>query len=297
MTGVPMTIEDILKNTSSAPVRKKAVIPGVRGEELFRFLKAAQHLADFILIGDGNAIKKELHSHGLSETKVISEPAENEACERAGRILAGGDADILIKGVVQTSSFTRILLNKKWGFTPAGSLLSHLSLFNLKSYRKPLFLTDAAINIDPDVDAKEKILRNALDAVKRLGIAHPKAALIAPVEKVSDKIQSTKDAAELKIRYAEASGAVVDGPFGLDAALSLKAAETKGIKSDVCGNPDLLLMPGLDAGNVLYKAFTLIGGAEPAGVVLGASIPAVLTSRSDSVESKLLSLSLALRLA
>ncbi|MFP4382725.1 MAG: phosphate acyltransferase [Spirochaetia bacterium] len=292
-----MNLHDFLKERSPTENRKRVVIPGVRGEEIFRFLIAAEALADFILVGSTEEIQRGLGQREDAGFEVISAEDDEDACRIAGNELAAGNADLLMKGLIQTSSFTRILLNKERGFTKHGSLLSHLSLFSLPAYHKPLFLTDAAINIAPGEEEKARILGNALEGLKKLGINQPKAALIAPVEKVSEKIPSTVHAACLKKRFAGRDDVLVDGPFGLDAALSRDAAAVKGISGPVCGDPDLLLMPGLDAGNVLYKAFSLIGDADPAGVVLGASVPAVLTSRSDSVESKLLSLALALRLS
>jgi phosphate butyryltransferase len=292
-----MNLHDFLAEHSPSGIRKRAVIPGARGEEVFRFILAAESLADFILIGNPDEIEQGIGKPDNLRYKIIPADDDEDGCRKAGTELAEGNGDLLVKGLVQTSSFTRILLNKEWGFTEHGALLSHLSLFSLPKYHKPLFLTDAAINIAPGEEEKERILSNALDALKKLGINRPKAALAAPVEKVSEKIPSTLHAAGLKNRFAHRDDVLVDGPFGLDAALSGEAAAVKGITGPVCGDPDLLLMSGLEAGNVLYKAFTLIGSADPAGVVLGASIPAVLTSRSDSVESKLLSFALALRLS
>jgi len=242
---------------------------------------------------------------------------ENAVCLLAARICSEGTAGVLMKGLVSTASFTRAVLNKEIGLTPEGNLLSHVGLFSDPRYSEnkegftgngssvmteqpEIFLvTDAAINIQPDLETKKKIIANAVKTARSIGIEKPNIALLAPVEKINSKIQSTLDAAELAqwVNSGVLGNAAAEGPFALDVAASAEAAEIKGIKGSVPGHTDIYVVPDLDAGNILYKALKIFAGADAAGILAGADVPVVLTSRSDSENVKKASLGFALAAA
>ena len=180
-----------------------------------------------------------------------------------------------------------------------GSLVSHIAVFEVPTYHKPLFITDAALNITPSVAAKKCILKNAVNYAVSLGIEHPKVACVAAVEKVNPMMISTTDADALKQAAiaGEFGSAIVDGPYGLDVAISKEAAETKGVKGPVAGDADILLMPDLDAANVLYKSLSNFTDCLIGCSIAGAKVPIVLTSRADTEETRLLSLALAVRMS
>ena len=258
-------------------------------------------IASFLLIGDRDRILALAEAAGgsLEGASFRAEHDEGAACQLAADLVAAGDAQILMKGLVQTSSFSRAFLQRDRGLVPKGGLVSHVALFEVPSYHKPLIVTDAALNIAPSLEEKKIILRNAIDFATALGIETPKAACIAAVEKVNPKIKSTTDAQALveAFRQGEFSPAIVDGPFGLDVAIHRESAETKGVDSPVAGDPDILLLPALDAANVLYKTLTKFMNCRVASSIAGAKAPIILTSRADTEETKLLSIGLAARMA
>jgi len=254
----------------------------------------AEGLAHFILIGNKENIAEKAGRLELSldHCEIIACDDDSEASDLAASLAGNKKIDAVMKGQVQTSVFTKALLKKEYGLIPSGGLVSHFGLFELPGLPHPVGLTDAALTITPTLDQKIRILENALDVLHNLGIAEVKTACIAPVEKVNPKIQSTIDAAALSKRNWE--GALVEGPVGLDVALSLDAALIKKIESRVSGRPDLLLFPDLNSANAVYKAFSFIPESKNAGILAGLNIPVILTSRSDPEETRYLSLKLAL---
>lgn len=285
--------------------RRIVAVPQANDTEVLGCIgRAIGRIAEFVLIGEEVAIRAAARVCGVSLDGARFVPAlgEEEACAVAVGLVRGGEAQILMKGQVQTSTFTRAILSRERGLLGAGRLLSHVTLASVPGYPKPLVFTDAAINIDPTVEQKVEILRNALEVTCALGIARPKVACVAPVEKVSPKIASTVAASELCRLEAQSGGTLfgavdIQGPLGLDLAVSPEAARIKGVAGPVAGQADVLLMPGLDAANVLYKTLTRFSGAVMASVLAGASAPVVLTSRADTEETKYLSLGLALKLS
>ncbi len=257
----------------------------------------------FYLVGDSESIRRtaEANEVDLGAAIIVDSGNSDEVsiCRTAAGLCAEGTAGVLMKGFVGTAAFTRAILDRSAGLTDEGALLSHTGLFSDPRNRQLFLLCDAAINIDPDIETKKKILANAIYVARSLGIETPRIALLAPVEKVSPKIKSTFESAELKIWLN--SGALgnveADGPFALDVAASVEAAKIKGICSPVAGRVDIYLAPNLDAGNILYKALTVFARAKSAGILAGARVPVVLTSRADSEEVKIASLGLALRVA
>ncbi len=258
---------------------------------------------DFSLVGNKDRVLQIAEEHGLDFGDAVlvdsQDSDEAEICRIAAGLCAEGKAGVLMKGLVGTASFTRAILDKEIGLTEKGSLLSHIGFFAGIGNRKAFLITDAAINIIPDVEAKKRILSNVIGAARALGIREPKIALLAPVEKISPKIQSTVDAAELKtwLNSGALGTVVADGPFALDVAASREAAAIKGLNSPVAGDADIYFLPNLDAGNVLYKSLTVFSGVSSAGILSGAKVPVVLTSRSDTEEVKIASLGLALQIA
>lgn len=296
-----MKLNDFLV-VDPAQQSKKVVVPMANDPDVICCIAKAMEMgiADFILIGDEAKIKAVAAESGVdvSAAEFVAESDEIAACQAAARFVSEGRAQIMMKGLVSTSNFSRAFLNKEYALVPEGRLISHVALFEIPTYHKPLIVTDAALNIAPDVDAKAKIILNTVEFAQKIGIERPKVACIAAVEKVNPKIQSTVEANELKQMGANGDfgNCIVDGPLALDVAVSKKCADTKGLKSEVAGDPDILIMPALDAANVLYKTLTQLCNASLASVITGVKAPIVLTSRADSEQTKLLSLALAAKI-
>ncbi len=248
-----------------------------------------------ILVGDEKKIKQiaEEHNFDLTGIEIIDETNNRKAIEVAVRLVSEKKAEILMKGNVGTADLLRGVLNKEWGLRK-GSILSHLSIFEIPTYHKLLALTDVAMNIAPDLQAKVGILKNAVEYMNNIGMKNPKVAVVGAVETVNESMPATIDAAILAkmSQRKQIKGCIVDGPFAFDNAVSKESAAHKGIEGEVAGDADLLLMPTIEAGNVLYKALGFTG-SNLAAVILGASAPIVLTSRADSEEAKLNSIVLA----
>lgn len=311
--------ESVERRDESAPTRraarvKRIAIPMPNSPEIVRSVVRAcrNDGVHFVLIGDRDAFVRVLTSASLPEpapesVAYLAASDAPSACRTACDLAASGEVDVVMKGLVQTSEFMHAVLDRARGLVPDGSLLSHVALLDIPGYRKLLCLTDAAVNIAPDVDGKEQILRNALGVARAIGLAEranagrprgesgrhhePKevalrVACLGPVETVSPKIASTVDAEELVARFRNQTDCIVAGPLALDAALSPEAARIKGIPGPVAGDADVVLAPNIDAGNAVYKALTCFAGATVAGVVAGARVPVVLTSRADSERSK-----------
>jgi phosphate butyryltransferase len=217
-----------------------------------------------------------------------------EATFKAVELVSSGRADILMKGMVDTSVVLSAVLDKAIGLRTEKTL-SHVAVLFVDTYHKMLMVTDAAINIEPDLAKKKEILENAVGFAHSLGISNPKCAVICVKETVSQALKHTVDAGHLvdMNESGEIKGCIVGGPFALDNAISKEAAEHKGIAHVVAGDADILLMPQIEAGNVLYKSLTFLAKADSAGLVLGAKAPIVLTSRADNVVAKLNSIALA----
>ncbi|MFO7617718.1 MAG: bifunctional enoyl-CoA hydratase/phosphate acetyltransferase [Bacteroidales bacterium] len=256
----------------------------------------AEGLIQPILVGHKEEIRKLAANNQLniSEFEIIDESDANRAVGRSVALIREGGADILMKGSCGTAQLLKGVLNKEAGLRK-GELLSHFALFEIPAYHKLLGITDVAINIAPTLQDKAAILRNAVEFLQALGYEQPKVAVIASVETVNEQMPATVDAALLTgmNRRNQITGCLVDGPLAFDNAISLESARHKHIGGEVAGDADLLLMPGIDAGNVLYKSLTFFGGAKVASIILGASAPVVLTSRSDSEDSKMNSILMA----
>ena len=252
-------------------------------------------IADFILVGDEEKIKdcaKELKID-CSKFEIIHEVDEELACTIAVLQVRYGRATALMKGLVEPSVMMKAVLNRERGIRTE-SKLTHLSAFEVCTYHKLLFVTDAAISVAPDLKEKREIIQNAVNAVNNLGIPCPKVALLAAVEKVNQNMPVTSEYKELveMAKDGEITGCILDGPLALDNAISYESAEMKGITSEVAGDADILVCPDIEAGNILYKSLVFLASAKNGGVVLGAKRPIILTSSADSSESRLISTAL-----
>jgi phosphate butyryltransferase len=292
------TIDEIIEAAKSSGRRRIAVAAAAETSALEAACDAWKAgLAEPILVGEGEAIDRVAAEAGLdvSAFRRVEEKDPKRAAARAVELVRLGEADVLMKGLVDTSVILKAAFNKETGIN-SGRLASHVAVFESPHYHKLFIVTDAAINIAPDIPAKLDIIANAVQAARALGIELPKVALLAAVEKVNyEKMPCTAEAAIITQmnRRGQVKGCIVDGPLALDNAVSAESARVKGIKSEVAGDADILLVPAIEAGNVLYKSLVDLGGARAAGIVMGAAKPIVLTSRADSAETKLASIAFA----
>ncbi len=249
-----------------------------------------------ILVGDKEEIQKIADENGfeIAGVRIVHEPDTRMAVEIAVRMVRSNQADILMKGRVGTSLLLKGVLNKEWGLR-SGALLSHFALFEVEAYHKLIAVTDVAMNIAPNLQDKISIVNNSVACLNRLGVEMPKVAVLGAVEMVSENMQATLDAALLSKmnQRDQIKNCIIDGPLAFDNAISLESARHKCIRSEVAGDTDLLVMPDIEVGNVLYKTLVFFAHAGVAGVILGAAAPIVLTSRSDSDQAKYYSILLA----
>jgi phosphate acetyltransferase len=230
----------------------------------------------------------------LGEVQILDVPHSHAAAERSVTLGREAKVEALMKGALHTDELMAAIVDKDGGLRTERRM-SHVFALDVPHYAKPLFITDAAVNIAPDLDTKRDIIQNAIDLLHALGIQSPKVAILSAVETVNSKIPSTIDAAAL-CKMAERQqilGGILDGPLAFDNAISSEAARTKGICSQVAGHVDILVVPDLEAGNMLVKQLIYLAGAEAAGIVLGTRIPIILTSRADGDVARLASCALA----
>ena len=256
----------------------------------------AEDVADAILFGDQEATARAADAAGvdLSSSQLIDISDRDEAARESVRWVARGDADIAMKGRIHSDDFLRAVLQRQEGLRTKKHL-SHCFLLEVPHLKKMLIVTDGAMNIAPNFEHKAQIARNAISLGRLLGIEVPKVAVLAAVELVNPKMSATQDAAILALMSSRGQfeHGIVEGPFALDNAISPKAAAVKGIDNPVAGQADILLVPDVEAGNILTKSFVYLAQGTVAGVVVGAAAPVVLTSRADSADSKFLSIATA----
>lgn len=257
-------------------------------------------IAEAILVGNKSEIEAIASRQNIDLKHYQIEDIQDlaEASLRAVELVSGGKAHLVMKGLVDTAIILKAVLNKEVGLR-TGNALSHVAVFDVPNFPRLLFVTDAAMNIAPDVETKRMIIENSLDVARALDIELPNVGVICAKEKVNDKMPATLDAAELVRMNQEGiiKGCKVGGPFALDNAVSEEAARIKGIKDPMGGKVDILMCPTIEAGNVLYKALTFLAGARSAGIIVGAKAPVVLTSRADDDDSKLNSIALGVLMA
>lgn len=250
-----------------------------------------------VLVGNQPDIERIADEVGLSLSGaevVHTDKGAAVAAQIAVSLVKENKADILMKGHVSSGPLLKAVLDKEKGLRKGGTL-THVAFFESPYYHKLLCVTDAAMNVAPEFEDKVHLVNNAVEAFHKLGISNPKVAVVGAVETVNPKMEATVHAAMLKAmnQRNQIKGCLVDGPFAIDNAVSKEAAEHKGITSDVAGDCDIVVTPDIEAGNIMYKTLNFLGGSSSAAVIMGAQVPVVLTSRSDTDRSKMLSIALA----
>jgi len=249
-----------------------------------------------ILVGPAAKIAEVAKAGGISvgEVQIVDVPDSRAAAAKAVELVRLGQAELLMKGSLHSDEILGAVIAKETGLR-TGRRLSHVFIMDVPTYHKVLVVTDGAINIAPTLEDKVDICQNAIDLVRSFGIDRPKVAILAAVETVNSKMQATLDAAALckMAERGQIRGGLLDGPLAFDNAISREAAKTKGITSEVAGDPDILLAPDLEAGNMVAKQLSFLANADSAGLVLGAKVPVILTSRADSLRSRIASCAVA----
>ena len=271
-------------------------------EEVLLAVKSAveEELIVPILVGNRDEILKIADDIrlNLDGVEIINELDKVEASRLATKLVHDKKAHILMKGLVDTSIIMKQVLDKDIGLRRE-NVISHVAVFQVEAYHKVLLVTDAAMIVAPDLGQKKEIIQNAVSLARSIGIEMPKVAVLAAKEKVNPKMEATVHAKELADMYrrGEIKNCIVDGPFALDNAVSKESARIKGIESQVAGDADILVVPDIEAGNVLYKALAFLANAKTAGLIVGTKAPIVLTSRADNDEAKLNSIALGVLLS
>ena len=255
-------------------------------------------IVDVTLVGDQTMIAEVCQKEGIdvSKFKIVHNPVELKAVAQAVQMVKDGEGDFLMKGLCSTDKFLRAILNKETGLLPPKGTLTHCAVFEIPTYHKLLFIGDVAVIPAPDLKQKQVIMEFLVKTAKAVGVEVPKVAIIAATEQVLQSQPATLEAA-LLARMADRGqikGCVADGPLALDVALDLESAQIKGVVSPVAGDADCLLFPNIESGNVFYKANSkLVLGTRQAGILVGAKVPCVLSSRADSTDTKLNSIAVA----
>ena len=290
--------EALLERCRSYEAVPTAVVHPCEQSALAGALEAAEKgLIKPILVGPKAKIVEVAERAGLTlgKTEIIDVPHSHAAAAKAVELVREGRAELLMKGSLHTDELLAAVVSREGGLR-TGRRISHVFIMDVPTYHKVLVITDAAINIAPTLEDKVDICQNAIDIAVTMDVPRPKVAILAAVETVNSKMPATIDAACL-CKMAERGqiiGGEIDGPLAFDNAISREAAKTKGITSAVAGDPDILLAPDLEAGNILAKQLTFLSGADSAGLVLGARVPVILTSRADSVRSRIASCGVAM---
>lgn len=277
---------------------KKVSVSNAQDEPVLQAVKAAkeQNIATAILVGDEAKIRKIAASidMDLTDFGIINEPDTEAAALKAVELVHNGKADILLKGLLETKTFLKSVLNKEVGLR-TGKMLSHVCVFEIEGINRLLFFTDVAFNTYPTLADKVNIINNAVEVAHACGIECPKVAPLCAVETVNPKMQPTVDADNLTKMYegGDFKGCQIYGPLSMDLAIDPEAAVHKGVTNPVAGHADILLFPNIDAGNITYKILVRTAKVKIGNVLVGTSAPVVLTSRSDDFQTKLNSIALA----
>lgn len=296
---MPITqLDQILEAVKSKPKKRLVAAWAVDAHTIEAVNEAREKgIIDATLVGDQAQILKALADLKLDagNFEIIHEATDTGAGAKAVELIRSGHGQILMKGLLSTDKYMRAILNKEKGLMPAGAVLSHVTVIENANYPKLIICGDVAVLPYPDLKQKVAITNYVIQVGQTLGIAKPKVALIAATEQVSEGIEATVHASVISkmADRGQIKGAFVDGPMALDVAIDKESAETKGVKGEVPGDADCLVFPNIDAGNVFYKTNTKLAGCELAAMVVGASVPCVLSSRGDSARTKLYSIALA----
>ncbi len=291
------SLNDIVESAKKKETRRLAVAAAADRPVLEAVKNAYEEgIIIPVLVGNKAEIEKICKEINFDLTGIEIHEENNPAISsvKAVALIKEGKADILMKGLVSTAPLLKAILDKEKGLTK-GSTLSHFALIESPYYHKLVGVTDAAMNIAPELNEKVHIINNSVEVFHRLGIKEPKVAIVGPLEVVNPKIESTTHAALLSVmnKRNQIKGCIIDGPFAIDNAVSKEAAEHKGLVSDVAGDADIIVAPDLNSGNILYKTLMFMGGCTSAAVIMGAKVPVVLTSRADTDKSKMMSIALA----
>ena len=282
------------------PVRTAVVHPCDETALVGALEAAAEGLIAPILVGPTARILDlaARHDLDLKRTRIVDAPHSDAAAAAAVRLVREGQAEILMKGSLHSDELLRAVVARDSGLRTKRRI-SHVFIMDVPTYHKVLIVTDGAINIAPTLEEKADICQNAIDLASSLDMARPKVAILAAVETINSAMPATVDAAALckMAERGQITGGVLDGPLAFDNAISAAAAAIKGIVSEVAGDPDILLAPDLEAGNILAKQLNFLAKADSAGLVLGARVPIILTSRADSVRARIASCAVAVRVA
>jgi len=254
-------------------------------------------IVEATLVGDEETIKKVCAAHNINPSKfrIVQEADEMKAATKAVELINGGEGDVLMKGLVSTDKYMRAILNKEKGLLPPKAVLSHVTVVQVPTYHKLLIVGDVAIIPAPDLNQKIAITNYLIKTAHSLGIEKPKVALLAATEQVSAGMQACVDATIISKMgdRGQIKGALIDGPLALDVAIDKESAQIKKLTGEVAGDADCIMFPNIESGNVFFKACTKLAGGELGAMVMGAKVPCVLTSRGDSVKSKMYSIALA----
>ncbi len=296
------SLDDLIKEVEGKKFGKLVVAKGEDPHTISAVSEAVEkEIVEAVLVGNPDEIKKVAKEHNVDPDKFKIEKEEDpkNAIIKSIEIVKESKNTILMKGLVDTATYMRGILDKQKGLLPPGQILSHITVGEIPTYHKLLIFGDVAVIPAPDLEQKIAITKYAIEVAHALGIEMPKVALLAAVEKVSPKMPATTEAAIIAkmAERGQIGKAIVDGPLALDPAVSKEAAEIKKIKSPVAGDADILIFPNIESGNVFFKTITKLCKGEIAAIVTGTTHPCVLTSRADSEKSKLASIALATKLA
>lgn len=293
--------DELLKHIEDYPIRK-VVVAAAQDPYVIQAVAEAgeKSIAESILVGDETEIRSIADSAEISleGMHVIDEVDPVRAVSVAVQIVSSGEADILMKGYIHTDDFLRGVLNREYGLR-TGSIMSHVFIAEISDMNRLLFITDGAMNVNPDLEQKAAILLNAVHLANIFGVSNPKVAVLAAVELVNPAMPATVEAAclaKMAERNQYVPSCTVEGPLAMDNAVSLIAAKHKKISGPVAGQADILLVPNIESGNMLVKSIVYLGAHRLMGLLVGAKAPVVLTSRADTTESKLLSIIGAVRM-
>ncbi len=296
------SLQSVLEKVRQKPNLRIAVA-AAEDKDVLRAVEEAcdSSIAQFLLFGDESRMKAITDRERISLSSGVEirhVPDLNEACRQAVMSVQTGEADIVMKGLVDTSLILKAVLDREHGLRDHG-VLSHVAVFEVPGAERLWLVTDAAMHIAPTLEQKVEIIKNAAAVARSLNIEIPRVAPIAAIEKVNPDMPATVDAALLSkmAERGQIPGVEVDGPLALDNAISPQAAEHKGIKSRVAGKADILLLPDIESGNVLYKSLTIVAGARVGGIVVGGRAPVIVTSRADTHETKMYAIALAVMTA
>lgn len=291
------SLSALVERAKSKP-RRRMVVAAAADEPVLEAVRNAknENIIEPILIGEKVAIEEicKKIKFDLKDVQIIDIKDPVQASIKAVSVIKEGKAEILMKGLVGTGPLLKAVLDKENGLRK-GNTLSHVALFESPYYHKLLGVTDAAMCVAPDFDQKVDMIKNALDVFHRLDVAIPKIAVVCAVETVNPKMEASIHASMLTMmnKRKQIKDCIIDGPLAIDNAVSKESAKHKGIESEVAGDVDIIVTPEINSGNAVYKTLNFLGGATTAAVIMGAKVPIVLTSRSDTDKSKLMSIALA----